>query len=113
MKIMIALSLLLNILVLVPVTYGMATNAEWANQAYGPSSPARGITLAIYLAILAGSGALLFKPVTAAVATLLALQIAYKLMSPFTVGALDNPVVISNLGRALFHAFTLWLMASR
>ena len=110
MKSMIVLSLVLNILVLVPVTYGMATNAAWADQAYGETSPARGILLALYLAILAASCVLLFRPVTAAVAALLAVQIAYKVMTPFTVGSLENPVVLSNLGIAAFHCVTLWLI---
>ena len=110
MKAMIILSLVLNIVVLVPVTYGVATNAEWADQAYGPVSPARGILLAMYLAILAASVVLLFKPVVAAVAALLAIQVAYKLMTPFTVGTLENPVVLSNLGIAAFHGVTLALI---
>lgn len=110
MKAMIVLSLLLNIVVLVPVTYGVGTNAGWVEQAYGPASPARGILLAIYLAILCASFLFLFKPVVAGVAALLAIQIVYKVMTPFTVGTLDNPVVLSNLGIAAFHAVTLGLI---
>jgi len=113
MKIMITLSLVLNILVLVPVTYGVATSAPWANEAYGAASPARGIVLAIYVAILTGSAVLLFKPVPAAVAALLAVQIIYKVLTPFTVGAFDNPVVISNLAIAAFHAVTFAVIVSR
>ena len=110
MKAMIILSLVLNIVVLVPVTYGVATNAAWADQAYGPASPARGILLAMYLAILAASFVLLFKPAVAAVAALLGIQVVYKLMTPFTVGTLENPVVLSNLGIASFHVVTLGLI---
>ena len=113
MKLMIVLSLILNIVVLVPVSYGLATGASWADAAYGAASPARGIVLAVYVAILAASVVLLFKPLAAAVAALLAVQIAYKLLTPFTVGAFDNPVVISNLGIAVFHAITLALIVSR
>ena len=110
MKMMIVLSLALNILVLVPVTYGMATDAPGMQQAYGAASPARGILLALYLAILAASVVLLFKPIVPAVAALLAVQIAYKVMTPFTVGSWENPVVLSNLGIAAFHAVTLGLI---
>ena len=110
MPTMITLSLLLNIAVLVPVTGSIITNAGWAEAAYGPSSPARGILLAVYLAILAGSAALLWKPLPAMVAALLLVQIAYKLMTPFTVGTLGNPVVLSNLAIAAFHAVTVALI---
>jgi len=110
MPTMITLSLLLNIAVLVPVTGGIMANAGWVEAAYGPPSPARGILLAVYLAILAGSAALLWKPVPAMVAALLLVQIAYKLMTPFTVGTLANPVVVSNLAIAAFHAVTVALI---
>lgn len=105
---MITLSLLLNIAVLVPVTYSLLTGAGWVEAAYGPASPARGILLSIYLAILLGSAALLFKPVPAMVAALLAVQVIYKLTTPFTVGTVANPVVASNLAIAAVHTLTLW-----
>ncbi len=113
MPMMITLSLLLNIAVLVPVTGSIIGNAGWVEAAYGPPSPARGIVLAVYLAILAGSAALLWKPVPAMVAALLLVQIAYKLMTPFTVGTLANPVVLSNLAIAAFHAVTVTLIFQR
>jgi hypothetical protein len=106
-KVLIILSLLLNIAVLLPVTSGMVTNASWAVDAYGSQSPARGIVLAFYLAILAASVIFLFWPIPEAVAAMLALQIAYKVLTPFTVGTLANPVVNANLGIAAFHAITL------
>lgn len=110
---MIVLSLLLNVAVLIPVTLGLLTSAAWAGEAYGPASPARGILLALYLAILLGSAALLLRPAPGMVAVLLAVQIAYKLMTPFTVGTLGNPVVASNLAIAAFHSVTLWLILVR
>ena len=113
MKLMIILSLVLNIVVLVPVTYGIATAAPWADEAYGAANPARGIILAVYLAILLASVLLLFKPVAIAVAALLAVQITYKVMTPLTVGTFDNPVVTSNLANAAFHAVTLGLIVFR
>ena len=113
MRTMIFLSLALNIVVLLPVCWGVATGASWASAAYGNASVARGILLAIYLAILFASIVLLLRPLPAAIATLLGLQIAYKAMTPFTVGTLENPVVLSNLAIAAVHAVTLWLLLSR
>lgn len=107
MNLMIKLSLALNVLVLVPVCGSLLSNAGWTLAAYGPASPARGILLSIYLAILIVSAGLLFKPVPTMVAALLAVQIVYKLTTPFTVGTLANPVVLSNLAIAAFHAVTL------
>ena len=46
-------------------------------------------------------------PVLAAAATLLALQVLYKLLSPVTTGLPVNPVVLSNLAIAAFHSATL------
>ena len=108
MRALIVASLGLNIAVLVPVCFGLLTRAAWTASAYGPESPARGILLSVYLAILLGSAGLLLKPVPAMVGALLAVQIAYKLTTPFTVGTLGNPVVVSNLLIAAFHSLTLW-----
>lgn len=116
MKTLIAMSLALNVLVLVPVCYGLLSSAGWTQAAYGPPTPARGIVLSVYLAILLGSLALLAKPTPVMVAVLLAVQIVYKLTTPLTVGTLDNPVVISNLAIAGFHVVTLaaiWTQAPR
>ena len=55
MQLMIILSLLLNVAVLVPVTGSIILRAGWVEAAYGPASPARGILLSIYLAILVAS----------------------------------------------------------
>jgi hypothetical protein len=107
MSLLIKLSLALNIAVLVPVCLSLLTGADGTLTAYGPPSPARGILLSIYLAILLVSIGLLFKPVPAMVAALLIVQIVYKITTPFTVGTLGNPVVLSNLAIATFHAFTL------
>lgn len=111
MKLMIYLSLALNVFVLVPVTYGLFTKADWVIDAYGVETPARGILLAVYLAILIGSIGLMIKPVPAMVAALLMVQIIYKVITPFTVGTLGNPVVTSNLAIAAFHCVTLGLIA--
>ncbi len=113
MNLLIKLSLTLNIVVLVPVCAGLLRGADWTLAAYGPPSPARGILLSIYLAILLVSVGLLLKPVPAMVAALLIVQIAYKVTTPFTVGTLANPVVISNLAIAAFHAVTLRAVLAR
>jgi hypothetical protein len=112
MRILIYLSLTLNIAVLVPVCHGLITKAGWTLAAYGPDSAARGILLSVYLAILICSAGLMIKPLPQMVAALLLVQIFYKLTTPFTVGTpsapdLANPVVISNLAIAAFHLVTL------
>ncbi|MGL5837745.1 MAG: hypothetical protein ACRCY3_04515, partial [Sphingorhabdus sp.] len=101
-------SLALNIVVLVPVCLGLLGKADWTLSAYGAESPARGILLSVYLAILLCSVSLLFKPLPAMVAALLLVQIVYKFTTPFTVGTIANPVVSANLGIAAFHCITLW-----
>jgi hypothetical protein len=100
-------SLILNIVVLVPVCWGLLTNAPWTDASYGPVSPARGIVLAMYLAILLGSVVLLFVKDPKLIAVLLAVQIVYKIISPFTAGTFQNPVIVSNLCIAAFHLATL------
>lgn len=107
MDLLIALSLALNVAVLVPVCASLIGGAGWTNAAYGPPSPARGILLSIYGAILLLSLGLLLRPVPAMVAALLIVQIVYKLTTPFTVGTFANPVVRSNLGIAAVHAVTV------
>jgi hypothetical protein len=99
-------SLLLNIVVLVPVCYGLATNAAWTIASYGIATPARAILLSVYVAILVGSVVLLLRE-PRLVAVLLGLQILYKLTTLLTVGTLNNPVVMSNLGIAAVHMITL------
>jgi hypothetical protein len=104
---MIIASLGLNIAVLAPVCLSLFMRAEWTASAYGYATPARGILLAVYFAILVSSAALLLKPVLAMIAGLLVLQIVYKVTTPFTVGSLGNPVVLSNLAIAAVHSVTV------
>jgi hypothetical protein len=107
MRRMVLLSLLLNVAVLVPVCAGLVWNAPWTRSVYGEDTPARRILLSVYLAIGLVSVLLLVRRDPTAVAALLAVQVVYKLTSPLTVGTLANPVVVSNLGIAAFHATTL------
>lgn len=102
------LSLALNILVLIPVCSGLLFKADWAAESYGTETPARGILLAIYLTILIFSAVLLVKFDAKMVMALLMVQIVYKVLSPMMVGALTNPVIISNLFIAAFHAVSVW-----
>lgn len=104
---LITLSLLLNITVLIPVCAGLLANARWARASYGEASPARSILLSVYLSIAAASALLLVFRAPRLAAMLLLLQILYKLTTPITVGTLRNPVVMSNLVIAFFHAITL------
>ena len=102
------ISLVLNILVLIPVCSGILLKANWAVDSYGIETPARGILLSIYLAILIISAVLLFKFDPKFVIALLSVQIIYKLLSPIMAGTITNPVIISNIFIALFHSYSVW-----
>lgn len=108
---MLLVSLWLNILVLVPVCLGLASGASWAVSAWGEQTPARGILLSIYLAILIGSAVLLQIGSSVLAAPMLAMQLLYKVTTPFTVRSFRNPVVLSNLGIAGVHTITLFTLA--
>ncbi len=110
MRALIIASLGLNIVVLVPVCFGLLTKAHWTIPAYGTDTAARGILLAVYVAILICSVGLLAKPIPSMVAVLLLVQIIYKIITPFTVGNFANPVVVSNLAIAAFHSITVWVI---
>ncbi len=102
------LSLILNILVLIPVCSGLLLKANWAVESFGIETPACGILLSIYLAILILSAVLLFKFDPKMVLALLSVQIVYKLLSPIMVGTITNPVIISNIFIAVFHSYSVW-----
>jgi hypothetical protein len=80
------------------------------SEAAGIFTPARGILLAIYLTILMASTALLFFPDEKFALGLFIMQIVYKVISPFTVKTIKNPIVISNLFIAAFHLATIYSM---
>jgi hypothetical protein len=107
MKLMLTLSLLLNLAVLIPVCAGLMANAGWTQAGYGGAAPARGILLSVYLSIAAASALLLVTGGPRQVALLLLMQVLYKLTTPATVGTFRNPVVLSNLVIAAVHAATL------
>ena len=104
------LSLILNILVLIPVCSGVFLKANWVVESFGIETPARGILLSIYLAILIFSAVLLFKFDPKMVMALLSVQIVYKLLSPLMVGTITNPVIISNIFIAVFHSCSVWII---
>lgn len=110
MRKMIVTSLLVNVCVLIPVCFGLLTDASWAADAYGAASPGRGILLSVYGAILLVSIGLLFRRDPQWVASLLLVQVLYKFTTPFTVGTITNPVVITNLVIAALHLTTLSLI---
>ena len=101
------LSLILNIVVLVPIVVLMALKSKIVDDTWGPFTAARGILWSIYVAILVVSIALLFLPIPAFVAALLSVQVIYKITTPFTVGRIGHPVVISNLVISAVHIATL------
>lgn len=110
MKKMMQLSLIINILVLTPVCLSLLLNAPWVPNGWGEFSPARGILLSIYTAILVVSLGLLWRQEPMAIASLLLVQVIYKITTPLTVGSLENPVVISNLFVAAVYVSTLRLI---
>jgi hypothetical protein len=103
-------SLLLNIIVLIPVCYGLLFNANGTQVSFGNPTPARSILLSVYIAILLFSIILLLKPDPKMITALLCVQIIYKFTTPFTVGTFTNPVVISNILIAIFHCITVYTM---
>lgn len=107
MQTMIYVSLAVNIVVLIPIVLLMGIKSPLVNAAWGPFTEARGVLWSIYLAILATSLTLVFLPVVSFVAALLTVQIVYKVITPFTVGNVKNPVVISNLLIAALHFATV------
>jgi hypothetical protein len=107
MQTMIYISLAINIVILVPIVVLMAIKSPLVDTAWGPLTEARAILWSIYIAILIASIFLVFMPIASFVAALLAVQVIYKLTTPFTVGSIRNPVVISNLVIATVHAVTL------
>ncbi len=110
MEIFIYLSLSVNTVVLVPIVILMSIKSRIVDKAWGYFTPSRGILMSIYLSILLTSLLLIVFPVPAFVFALLLVQVVYKVTTPFTVGTLKNPVVISNLFIAALHIATLTLI---
>ena len=108
---MLTLTLLLNILILIPICYLMLTNNVRMVETLGEFNPARGILLAIYMTILIASiGLLIFTDTKFSIALLL-MQIVYKLLTPVTVKTLKHPFVISNVLIAIVHIVTVYSLS--
>ncbi len=106
---MIRLSLTVNLLVLVPVLWGLLSGSAGMEQAFGADTPARRVLIAVYLAIALGSAALLVAPAawrTSLVPGLLAVQVAYKVLTVPLLG-IGHPVVAANLLVVAVHSVTL------
>lgn len=108
-----AVSLSLNILVLIPICCLILFFNDAADFPYDGNTASRQILLCVYLAILILSAALLIArsylaPNNTAVGTLLTLQIVYKVLSVGFVTNPVNPVKWSNLGIAFFHSWTIY-----
>ncbi|CTQ48485.1 hypothetical protein JDO7802_00487 [Jannaschia donghaensis] len=104
---MIQISLALNVLILIPVTWGLLADSAGMAQAFGPDQPSRRILLAVYLAIAACSAALLLWPGgRMLVPGLLAVQGIYKVLTVPLLG-IGHPVVVTNLGIVVVHGVTL------
>ena len=110
MKKMIRVSLGLNILILTPIVFGMAVGSPIIDRAWDEFTASRGILTSIYFALLVLSTILIIKTIPVFVIPLLATQVIYKITTPFTVGTILNPIVISNLGIAVLHLVTLWVI---
>lgn len=114
-RVVFLVSLLLNVLVLVPVLIAIGANGRAADFAWGSDTAARRILAAIYAAILLASAGLialhlLDRDITAWAQALLGVQVVYKLLTVPLVG-LRNPVVISNVGISAVHIATLIVTA--
>lgn len=110
MPLPLTLAIIVNLIVLLPVTFGLITDKPWATEAYGPDTAARGILVSVYLAILLASLLILLvpnpEPMTIIAATLMGVQILYKCLTLYFVG-LGNPVVVTNAIIVVFHASML------
>jgi len=115
---LIIVALLINVAVLISVTFGLLGGSAQMDAAFGPATPARGILLSVYLAILllslAGLAGVIWSGAQALpwIATLIALQVVYKVITAIVVGP-SNPVVQANLAIALFHSIALWAALTR
>jgi hypothetical protein len=117
-KVVICVPLFLNAAVLIPVLLLMTLGGDRALDTYGEDTAANRILRCIYGAILVTSAVLLplvaldndpttppgraTSPAPPGAASywaeaLMAVQVVYKLATPFAVGTLENPVVISNI----------------
>ena len=110
---MLTLSLIVNLLVLIPLCFALMTGSASMDAAYGPASPARGILTSVYLAILLMSAVCLAMIILTDMQTaitwalpLLMVQIIYKALTGPMVG-FGHPVVQANLAITALHVVTV------
>lgn len=118
-SIFLRLSLLVNIIVLIPVCISLTASgtSKTIVSNWGTRSPSRDILLSIYISILFVSCALfvlsLYNQISEStknmVFVVLFVQVLYKMITPLILG-IYNPVVISNIFIASLHIVTLVLM---
>jgi len=90
--------------------FGLAAGCSLGGKWLGGFSPARGILLSIYMAILMVSPGLFWIEEPIAVTSLLLVQVIYKVTTLLTVGFFSNPVMTSNLLVASRYVVTLFLI---
>ena len=110
---MLIISLIANILILIPVCFFLFRDDNSMLDVFGPKTVARHILLSIYISILILSFLLLFFQDEKMVLTLLIIQVVYKLQTPFYVKSIKNPVIITNLVVTLVHIITIITIATR
>ncbi len=114
---MLVISLLVNALIVFPVSIGMLTDQPGMDAVFGAKSDARTILESVYLAIglisvagLVAIGLGQSAQIIPMAAGLLILQIVYKLITVTTVG-ISSPVVLTNLAVVAVHTVTLVTLA--
>jgi len=110
---MLIISLFANIFILIPVCFFLLRDDNFMLDVFGPKTVARQILLSVYISILFLSILLLFFQDEKMVLTLLIMQVVYKLLTPFYVKSIKNPVVITNLVVTLVHLITIITIATR
>ena len=113
-KMMFNISVILNLLVLIPVVSVILLNLVQVERVWGENQPSREILVSIYIAILLASIGLYFlKGQTQLIVTVtvFSLQIIYKTLTAVLVtDAFSNPVVLSNLAINVVHISTLYVV---
>lgn len=114
---MLTASLLLNALIVFPVSIGMLSGQPGMDAAFGTQSDARSILASVYLAIglvsVAALGGLALgygDVVIPMAAGLLVMQVVYKTITIATVGT-ASPVVMTNVLVIVVHLITLAILA--
>lgn len=114
---MLTISLLVNVIIVFPISYGMLSRQPGMDDVFGPTSAARRILASVYLAIglvsivgLAGLALGQSQYVVPMAAGLLVMQVTYKLITVATVG-LASAVVLTNIAVIVIHTVTLAVLA--